>query len=155
MGQLPRVLVCEVTFCDDDDDEEEFDDVDEPALLVLPVATTAVESSDSPDSSDSCSAEARLEVLAELRVLALAAAVCVVVVAWPSCHASTPPSDSIEAMLNAVTALRARAARGLRCRRPAPARGTAAEVGAEVGAEVCSSMTVNVRTGGEGAARAG
>jgi hypothetical protein len=132
-GQLPLVLVCVVTDCDD---VPVFDDV----------PTVARESSDSPDS---CDAVDRLDVAPLLRVLELAAAVWVVVADCPSCHASTPPSESIDAMLSAVTALRARAARGLRRGRPAPARETGLGVG------VRSSMAVTVRTGGERPARAG
>jgi hypothetical protein len=60
-----------------------------------------------------------------------------VALGW-SRQASTPPSDSIEAMLIAVAALRARAARGLR-------RGRGMGVG--------SSMGVTVRTTGERPAR--
>jgi hypothetical protein len=62
--------------------------------------------------------------------------------AWEwSCHASRPPSESMAATLTAVTALRARAARGGRRRR--------------VRAEVVSSMTVKLRTARERRARAG
>jgi len=75
--------------------------------------------------TDCAVVEAALEV-AVLEVAALdfvlEAAVCeavceVVVVVARSRQASTPPSESIDATLSAVTAFRARAARGLRCRR--------------------------------------
>lgn len=113
-------------------------------LLVPDLAAVDDESSDSPDSPDS-----REEApVAELRVLELAAAVCVVVARCPSCQASTPPSESMLATLSAAATLRARAARGLR-------RGRPARVGAGVGVGIDSSMTVNVRTGGERVARAG
>jgi hypothetical protein len=139
MGQLPPLLVCDVA-CDDVVPEDEVpEDVFELAPLVVAVVAD-VESSDSPDSPDD---EAVL-VLVEL-----AATVCAVVAACPSRQASTPPSESIAATLSAVAALRARAARGLRLRRPAPTRAMG-----EVEA-VCSSMTVTVRTGGECADRGG
>jgi hypothetical protein len=78
-------------------------------------------------------AELELDVPEELFVLT--AAVCVLD-AMPSRHASAPPSDSIEATLSAVAALRARAARGLRR-----------------GVGIRSSMPTNVRIGRERAAR--
>jgi hypothetical protein len=113
IGQLPPLLVCDVA-CDDEVPEDvlALDDVFELLPLVLAVVAD-VESSDPPESSDD---EAVL-VLVEL-----ADAVCVVVAACPSCQARTPPSESIAATLSAVAALRARAARGLRLGRAAPAR---------------------------------
>ena len=77
-----------------------------------------------------------------------------VVVACPSRQASAPPSESIVATLSAVAALRARAARGLRRGRPR-SHGGGERVGGAGGSGVGSSMTVNVRTGGERAARGG
>jgi hypothetical protein len=70
------------------------------------------------------------------------AVVCVVAGLNPSRHASAPPSESIAATLNAVAALRARAARGFRRRR----RGG---VGNGAGLPLGSSMSRNVRTCGE------
>jgi hypothetical protein len=95
IGQLPPLLVCDVA-CDDEVPEDvlALDDVFELAPLVVAVVAEVV-SSDSPESSDD---EAVLD-LVEL-------AVCVVVAAWPSCQASTPPSESIAATLSAVAALR-------------------------------------------------
>jgi hypothetical protein len=130
MGQLPLVDVCDVTRWDD---ELEGLGV---VLVVAVVALVAEASSDSSDSRDS------LDDVPPPLVLGLAAAVCVVVAACPSCQASRPPSESMEAMLNAAAALRDRAARGLRDRR--------AGAGGE---EVGSSMPVNVRTRGERPAR--
>jgi hypothetical protein len=76
-----------------------------------------------------------------LLAFVLEAAVCeVMVVVSPSRHASTPPSESIDATLSAVAAFRAREARGVR-------RGREVRVG--------SSMTVNVRTSGERPPRTG
>jgi hypothetical protein len=148
IGQLPPLLVCDVA-CDDEVPEEVLAlDVFEAPLVVAVVAE--VESSDSPESPD----DAAVLVLVEL-----AATVWVVVAACPSCQARTPPSDSIAATLSAVAALRARAARGLRLGRAAPARGRGLGAGESTdSAEVevgCSSMTVKVRTGGERAARDG
>jgi hypothetical protein len=86
------------------------------------------------------------EVLDEVSsAFELTAAVCVVD-ARPSCHASRPPSESIEATLSAAAAFRARAARGLR------PRGSVRE---GVGIGVRSSMPVTVRIGSERAARGG
>jgi hypothetical protein len=88
-------------------------------------------------------------VVAAVSVLfELAAAVWVVLVAaCPSCQASTPPSESIAATLTTVTALRARAARGLRLGRPARA------VAVREWGTGCSSMTTTVRRSGEREAR--
>jgi hypothetical protein len=116
-----------VLVCDETDDELE------PVLEVE--AWDSRPSPDSPDSPDS------RDVVPELRVFELAAVWVVEVVVCPSCQARTPPSESIVATLRAVTALRARAARGLRR-------------GRGVGVEIRSSMTVKVRRGGERAARA-
>jgi hypothetical protein len=158
IAQLPPLLVCEVTDRDLVPDDVALDDVLELVPLVVP-AVDAVELSDSPDSRESSDSrdDVRVLVLAAVVPLALvpelAAAVWVVVADCPSCQASAPPSESIAATLSAVTALRVRAARGLRLGRPAPpARGTG--VGLESGTG-CSSMSVTVRTGGERAARDG
>jgi hypothetical protein len=71
-----------------------------------------------------------------------------VVVPCPSRQAIAPPRESMVAMLSAVAALRARAARGLRRRAP-PAPG------GEVGEVVGSSMPVTVRKRGQGSTRGG
>ena len=71
-------------------------------------------------------------------VLVVAAAAVVVDALCPSRHASAPPMESIVATLSAVAALRAPAARGVRRRRTG-----------RWGETVGSSMTVNVRKGGE------
>jgi hypothetical protein len=113
------VLVCEVT---DRVEEPVLVDDDEEVVLV---------------SSDSRDAVVFVPVLAP-------AAVWVVVALRLSCQASTPPSESIEAMLSAVAALRARAARGLRLGLPA-----------RLGVGVVSCMAQNVRMGVECIARAG
>ncbi len=125
------------------DDEEEL--VVE-AFVVVVVADA--ESSDSLPSSDDEVEEVDDGVLDFVSALAAVW----VVAAWPSCHANTPPSDSIEATLSAAAALRARAARGLRREGPPGARGGV--IGA-VGESVCSSMRVKVRTGSERGSRAG
>jgi hypothetical protein len=114
-AQLPLVVVC---------------DVEAPELDAVDGAVARAPSSDSRP-------VAPLDaVVADERVLAAA----VWVVALPSCHASTPPSESIAATLNAVAALRALAARGLRLGRGLggvlPRR-----AGAWVGEGVRSSMT--------------
>src|SRR5436853_6346022 len=78
IGQLPPLEVCEVALCvDDAPDEVVADDelVDEPVVLVV--------------------AEVDDDVPAFVAALA---AICVVA-PWPSCHASTPPSASIDATL--------------------------------------------------------
>jgi hypothetical protein len=111
--------------------EDESDDVlsgDELALDAAPALACAA-----------------VAVLAEVRS-EVAAAVGVAVVLWPSRQASAPPSESIAATLIAVAAFRARAARGVRFRRRSCAGRSCSG---------CSSMTVNVRTGGEWVARAG
>jgi hypothetical protein len=113
------VVVCGVTDCA----RELAEDLDD--------LVAAVASSESSVSRD--------DVVALELVRVLDAAVCALV-ATPSCQASTPPSESIEATLSAAAALRARAARGRR-------RGRGVGVG--------SSMTTKVRTSGEGPARAG
>jgi hypothetical protein len=124
------VLLCEVTDWLEAPvlvDDEADDDV--PVLADV--------SSLSPESS-----ELRVAVVF-VPVLALAV-VWVVAVLRASCQASTPPSESMAAMLSAVAALRARAARGLRRGRPA-----------RLGVAVVSPMAQNVRMGVERAARAG
>lgn len=131
------MVVCDVT----DGDELELDAVlDDVPLVVAELVDD--ESSDSPDDAPA------LLVFCELEV---AAADEVVVAAWPSCQAIAPPSETIVAMLRAVTALRARAARGLRRGRPALERGAGVGVGVGIG----SSMTVTVRRGREWVARVG
>jgi hypothetical protein len=151
--QLPLVVVCAVTLCVEELDVFDvlaLDELDVLALDVLDAATVVVvaaddESSDSEESSDDF-----VEVL--LVFVALAAAACVAVVfATPSRHASTPPSDSMLATLSAVAALRARAARGLRRGRRAPARGGGVT---GTGETVGSSMTRNVRMAREAGCRA-
>ena len=129
-------MVWEVT----EGDELVLDDV-----LALDVdAPVDDESSESSDPLD-------VELLLAFCAVELAAAVEVVTVPCPSCQASTPPSESIAATLRAVAALRARAARGFRRGRAVPPR----VAGVGVGEGVCSSMTMNVRTGRERAARGG
>jgi hypothetical protein len=141
IGQLPLVVVCEVTLA-------ELDPVEllDALVLVEPevAAVAEVESSDSDDPSVP-------EVFDdEVVLLVLAAALwAAVVLVTPSCHANTPPSDSIAVTLSAVAALRARAARGLRRVRPAPTRVRAE--GVVVGS--CSFMTATVRIGGERSSR--
>jgi hypothetical protein len=151
MAQLPLVVVCEVADCDDDELDDELDDVvalDVFELLELDVVAVV----DEVASSDSESPELVLVLVVAVLLLVAAEAACVAVVLLrPSRHASTPPSESMLATLSAVAALRARAARGLRRVRLAPARGGGAT---GVGEAVGSSMTVNLRTGGEATSRA-
>jgi hypothetical protein len=131
------VVVCEVTLCVDDVfDEVELDDV---VFDVVAVADDV--SSDAPSPDD--------EVFDAVDFVVVRAAFCAVALVRPSCHASTPPSDSIEATLSAAAALRARAAFGLRRRRAAPAR-VAAE---RVVVWSCSFMSTTVRIGGERTSR--
>jgi hypothetical protein len=150
IGQLPPLDVCEVTLCVDEVPDEVVAEEDEELVVegVVVVVVADVESSDSVLSSDDEAEDVDDE---ELDLVAALAAVWVVA-AWPSCQASTPPSDSIEATLRAAAARRARAARGLRRGRRPGARGG---VTGAVGEAVCSSMRVNVRTGGERSSRAG
>jgi hypothetical protein len=135
--QLPLVLVCDVTVCDEElvPELEADDDVVPLPDVVADVPLELVPLDDVP-----------LELVPLDEV---ADAVCAAVEANPSCHARTPPSESIDATLSAVTALRARAARGLRRGRGVPARRTGVSVG------VGSSMAENLRTCGERAPRAG
>ena len=135
------MLVCDSVVVDCDD-VVALDDVSELAPTVVVVAEVA--SSESLVELDELEALVPLEVLP---VLAAAAVDDVVVALWPSRQASAPPSESIVATLSAVAALRARAARGLRRPRVVRRAGGGGAVG--------SSMTVNVRTGGERAARGG
>jgi hypothetical protein len=105
------------------------------------------------ESSEWDDVEAWVELLADVvfpvdafESLVLPATAVGVTALWSSRQASTPPSDSMEVTLSAVATLRARAARGVRRERPAPAW----ERGVGV---IGSSMAVNVRTSGEWAAR--
>ena len=92
----------------------------------------------------------RVVVAVLVAVLAeLAATVRVVVDVSPSCQASTPPNESIDATLRAVTAFRARAACGTRLGRRARTWITRFAVTGG------SSMTTTVRRRGERATRAG
>jgi hypothetical protein len=129
------VLVCEVAAA------LVVGDVVAVAAAVPLVALDALDDEVLSESSDDVEAD----VDDEVRVLD--AAVCVAVVALrPSRHASTPPSDSIDATLSAVAAFRARAARGLRRARPGRRGG---------GVGVRSSMSTKVRTGRERPIRTG
>ena len=121
------------------------DDVVAPDVSAVVPAVVAVAEVASSESLVELDALVPLDVLP---VVAAAAVDDVVVALWPSRQASAPPSESIVATLRAVTALRARAARGLR--RP---RLTVRPGGGGEGDAVCSSMTVTVRSGGERAAR--
>jgi len=136
MAQLPPLDVCEVTRADD----EVFDEV--AVVAVVAVA-------DDESSSDSFSPDDDAAEVEELAFVALAAVW--VVAAWPSCQASTPPSESIDATLSAAAALRARAAFGLRRRRAPADLGT---TGAGV-RSVESFMPATLRTAGEQSSRAG
>jgi len=92
----------------------------------------------------------RVVVALVVAVLAeLAATVRVVVDVSPSCQASTPPNESIDATLRAVTAFRARAACATRFGRRARTWITRFSVTSG------SSMTTTVRTRVERATRAG
>ncbi len=131
--------MCDVARCELDVEllEVELDDE-----VVAAVA-------DELSSSDSCSPD---EVADDEELDLVALAAVWVVAAWPSCQASTPPSDSIVATLSAAAALRARAAFGLRRGGRAPAEvGTTGAVAGSVG----SSMDLKVRTVGERSSRAG
>ena len=112
------MVVCETTLSDDDVDADADADV-EAVALVAPVEVVDVVSAP----------------------FVLVAAIWVVVVSGPSCHAIAPPSESIAATLRAVAALRAPAARGVRRRR---------ERGVGVAG---SSMAVNLRMARERSAR--
>jgi hypothetical protein len=155
IGQLPLVDVCDETDPDDvvPDDAVELEEFDD--LVFDEVA--AVESSD-PVSFSPLEPDAA-EVL--FVVWVLAAAVWVVVAAWLSCQARTPPSESMAATLNAAADLRARAARGLRRGRGVAevvlrARaGGAGGVGWEGEVGVCSSMATNLQMPRESVARGG
>lgn len=105
--------------------------------LVPEVVAAVVE--DVESSSDSVFDELVPETVAAADLVLAAAAVWVVVALW-SCHASTPPRDSMAATLSAAAALRALAARGSRF--PVGRVGTRRGVGVDggVGAGVCSSM---------------
>ena len=133
------MLVCDwvVVDCEDVADVVDVSEVSVLALLAPTVVVVAeVESSESLDA---------LVPLDAFLVLAAAAVDDEVVALWPSRQARAPPSESIVATLSAVAALRARAARGLRRPRVVRRAGGGGAVG--------SSMTVNVRTGGERDAR--
>src|SRR5690349_21787199 len=106
---------------------------DGDAVVELVARVADFESSESSD-EDEVDDEAVV-----LDFVLLAATDCVVVALCPSRQASTPPSESMVATLIAVATLRAPAALGLRRRL--------------VRGAVGSSMTVNVRTGGERRAR--
>jgi hypothetical protein len=137
-GQLPLVVVCEV-------DAPELDaEVAADEEAPFEVAARA-------PSSDSRSDPPFDEPDADTADLVLAAA-WVVVALW-SCHASTPPSESIAATLSAVAALRAFAARGLRFGRGRG--GTRRGLAGASGEGACSSMTRNLRMAREGLARTG
>lgn len=138
------MIVCEVEAPEPDavDAEDEAEDEEVP----LEVAARA-------PSSDSRSDSPFDEPEADADDLVLAAAVWVVVALW-SCHASTPPSESIAATLSTVAVLRALAARGLR--RGRGRGGTLVRgAGPRVGEGVCSSMAANLRIVREGRARTG
>lgn len=140
------MIVCEVEAPEPDavDAEDEAEDEEVP-LEVAARAPSSDSRSDSPFDEPEADADAD--------DLVLAAAVWVVVALW-SCHASTPPSESIAATLSTVAVLRALAARGLR--RGRGRGGTLVRgAGPRVGEGVCSSMAANLRIVREGRARTG
>jgi hypothetical protein len=129
IAQLPLVVVWASTV---DDELDVFDDVDDDVVEAeLDVDVVAV--------VDPLSL-LPLELDALLAVF-VAAALWVAVALSPSRHAMRPPRESMPATLSAAAALRARAARGLRCGRGAVGIG--------------SSMKTNLRIGDERATRVG
>jgi hypothetical protein len=138
-------VVCDVEAPEVDavDAADAVDAVDAADEVVPLDVVTRSPSSDSP-------LDSRLD---DADDLVLAAAAWVVVALW-SCHASTPPSESMAATLSTVAALRAFAARGLRVGR-GPGGTFRGRAGSSLGEGVCSSMAANLRMVREGVARTG